>query len=187
MGTTAQDDFNDAAVRPDGSIVLAGWTEGAWTTVDEFDIYADFAVALLQPNTPTTFPTPTPTPAPSGPQPSVESPYVEPTANEPKETSTALIIGGSVGGVVVIAILIACYFYCWRRRLRPSVPPALPANNATSVAPGKNSKIAMTPAAAVDPGSSSSPPLPAYLRPSPDYSGPLPAYSGPPPAYSGNL
>lgn len=49
-GTTSNDDFVSPAVRPDGSIVLAGMTEGQWAVTDEVNFYRDFAAVVLDIN-----------------------------------------------------------------------------------------------------------------------------------------
>lgn len=44
-----KDNPHGVAVRPDGSVVLAGLTKGTWTTPDEPDDFEDFAAVALDP------------------------------------------------------------------------------------------------------------------------------------------
>lgn len=46
-GTYSTDEFNTVTVRPDGAILLAGWTGGTWTLPGDVEGWYDYAAVLI--------------------------------------------------------------------------------------------------------------------------------------------
>ncbi|CAN0111305.1 unnamed protein product [Ascophyllum nodosum] len=94
IGTMVEEDFEAATVRPDGLILLAGWTSGTFAEPEEADTLYDFVALLIDANatgntssTGTATLSPSPTTALVEPTPSPITPIVAPT---PSPTTTII-------------------------------------------------------------------------------------------------
>lgn len=103
-GTNTTDDFNAVTVRPDGSILLAGWTDGTWTSSgDNPDSDSDFAAVLIYYGGDISTPSPEPTSAAVN----TPSPEHESTSSS-YGLSLGAIVGVIAGGAAFVIILGVC-------------------------------------------------------------------------------
>lgn len=116
-GNDDENSFSAVAARPDGSILLAGWTGGAWTTSAKSDDWIDYAAILLNVSVLSTTPTPNPKPLCTNSTPTA-SPV--PSSIEPTTPSSILSVSFFVGGVVGLAVaaIFGIIVYIVRRRSR---------------------------------------------------------------------
>ncbi|CAM9508827.1 unnamed protein product [Ascophyllum nodosum] len=146
VGTTGDEGFEAVTVRPDGLVLLAGWTDGNFTEPEETDGFYDFVAILIDANVTgsTTLVTATPspitsnaattpspigtiiTPTPSSPSSSLVNPIMEttpgpvllPVATSGSEGSKMPleVIAGGSAGLGILAIIAGVSLYCCWKR-----------------------------------------------------------------------
>lgn len=136
---------------------------GTWTAPEISDFYADFAAVLLNASSYVSLTKPSPRKDSSPPK-----KRSKPSKEHDSDDSTGLIVGSSIGGVAVFAIVVACCFCLWDggKHTRKTTPPGA---SAPCAAPAPNATGRHVPNVAVARVVAMTPP-PAYTDPPPDYS-----------------
>lgn len=120
-GTDDEEKLRAVAVRPDNSILLAGWTDGTWTISGDIDDRDDYAAVVLEASVLSTEDTQIPflsvSPAPTSLTPSgtPQPNYVGQDSGTTSSSNTIIFIGCFTGAAALLVILIVFVTKACRR------------------------------------------------------------------------